>query len=77
MYIVCIQKNLFSLCQSIQKYDCIDYGDEEGEVTEEDAAEVDDENDVFKKVLRRGVRHLEKLLKGYWHGLDLKKRIFL
>ena len=63
-------KCLFPLCCKY-KYDCIDYGDEEGEVTEEDAAEVDDENDVFKKVLRRGVRHLEKLLKGYWHRLDL------
>ena len=34
---------LFSLCQSIKKYDCIDNGDKEGEVTKEDTAEVDDE----------------------------------
>ena len=68
---VCIQMYLFSLCQSIKKYDCIDNGDKEGKVTKEDTAEVDDEEYVFKKVLRWGVGHLEKLLKGYWHRLDL------
>ena len=41
-------------------------------MAKEDTAEVNDEKDVFEKVLRRGVRHLEKLLKGYRHGLDLK-----
>ena len=66
-----MQKYLFSLCQSIKKYDCIDYGDEEGEVAKEDTAEVDNEKDVFKKVFWWGVGHLEKLLKGYWHRLDL------
>ena len=65
--------NLFSLCQSIQKYNCIDYGDKESEVAAEDTAEVDDEKDVFEEILRRRVCHLEKLLKGYWHRLDLKK----
>ena len=34
---------LFSLCQSIKKYNCIDNGDKEAEVTKEDTAEVDDE----------------------------------
>lgn len=43
---------LFSLCQSIKKYNCIDNGDKECEVTKEDTAEVDDEEYVFKKVLR-------------------------
>ena len=42
-------------------------------MAKEDTAEVNDEKYVFEKVLRRGVRHLEKLLKGYRHGLDLKK----
>ena len=40
-------------------------------MAKEDAAEVDDKKDVFEKIFRRGVRHLEKLLKGHWHGLDL------
>ena len=44
-------------------------------MAKEDTAEVNDKKYVFEKVLRRGVRHLEKLLKGYRHGLDLKMDI--
>lgn len=43
-------------------------------MAKEDAAEVDDKKEVFQKILRRRVGHLEKLLKGNWHGLDLLKR---
>ena len=66
--------NLFYLCNLIQKDNCIDYSDKEGKVAKEDAAEVDDKKEVFQKILRRRVGHLEKLLKGNWHGLDLLKR---
>ena len=59
------------------KQNCIDNGDKEGEVTKEDTAEVDDEKDVLEEVFRGGVCHLEELLKGYWHGLDLKKHILM
>ena len=59
-----MQIDLFSSCQSIKKYDCIDYGNKEGKVAKEDTAEIDDEKDVFEKVFRRQVRHLKKLLKG-------------
>ena len=45
-------------------------------MTKEDTAEVDDEKDVLEEVFRGGVCHLEELLKGYWHGLDLKKGYF-
>ena len=44
-------------------------------MAEEDAAEVDDKKEVFQKILRRRVGHLEKLLKGNWHGLDLLKGV--
>lgn len=44
-------------------------------MAKEDAAEVDDKKEVFQKILRRRVGHLEKLLKGNWHGLDLLKRV--
>lgn len=46
-------------------------------MTKEDTAEVDDEKDVLEEVFRGGVRHLEELLKGYWHGLDLKRDILM
>ena len=51
MYLYFIQVNLFSLGHSIHKYNCIDYGDKQGQVAKEDTAEVDDEKDVFEKVL--------------------------